>query len=392
MRDAYRKAMDEILLSNEADAKIRQELFCAQVLRQKKSAGKRSGKALLRAAVAVTAILLLAVTVYAAGTRIYMIVTRERDNHASVNFEESVQSKPEIPLIVEVPAGEEQEMTVYEAQYQFPRELSDSYVELGYWLPECIPEGYEQTFISDRAYDSQTILYGNAAGNEIRYEYAKPSGFGGVTMYGVISEETVVIGESEGVLFRKTYGSSLFWTREAEGLGFWLSADDPAVDLVEMAQSVAACEPFRSEQADANTAAALEQLGDYNPAWLPDGFEERDAAGIPIPEDGWYGYIRKFYTDYATNRELCLSYEPFVIPADVNESEPAAYFVQIQTSEERTDVVTEETLVNEMTAVICINPRTNAVHWLDEEQGLMFTVSSASVSVEELLHIAESVE
>ena len=81
-----------------------------------------------------------------------------------------------------------------------------------------------------------------------------------------------------------------------------------------------------------------------------------------------------------------------MIPADVNESEPAAYFVQIQTSEERTDVVTEETLVNEMTAVIRINPRTNAVHWLNEEQGLMFTVSSASVSVEELLHIAESVE
>ena len=391
MNNAYRSAMDEIQLSPEADARIRQEIFCSQALRQGKTAGKRQGKTLLRAAAAVAAVLLLAVTVYAAGARIYMRITREQNDRTSVTFEETERKETETAVLRDLLAETEQELTVYEAQYQFPREEPGVFIELGYWLPEYIPEGYEETFVSDRAYGSQTILYGNEAGNEIRFEYAKPSGFGGVTMYGVVSEETVMIGESEGVLFRKTSGSSLCWTRESEGIGFWLSADDSAVDLVEMAQSVTACEPFRSERADADTAAALEQLGDFCPAWLPDGFEERETVGVPIPEDGWYGYVRRFYTDYAANEEICLSYEPFTLPPDAAETDPDAYFVQIQTSEERPDVVTEEITVNSMTGVIRVNPRSNAVHWLDAERKLMFTVSSASVAVEELLQAAESI-
>ena len=193
------------------------------------------------------------------------------------------------------------------------------------------------------------------------------------------------------MLFRKTAGSSLFWLREADGIGFWLSTDDPAVDLAEMARSVEACEPFRSEEADALTAEAMAQLGDFRPAWLPEGFEERETVGRPVPEGGWYGYVRRFYTDYATNREICLDYEPFVLPPEHADTDSESYFVEIHTSEERSDVVTEAVMVNGMTGIIRVDPNANAVHWLDAERELSFSVSSATVSVEELLQLVEGV-
>ena len=395
MTERYKRAMEQVTLPAEADERILAELVRADALRNRedpnmKHYGKKTIWAVLVAA-AVTA--LLAATVYAVGGRIKMKITRGRQEEQKVSVElvQTDRTQNEQILLEEKLTETEQEMSVYEAQYQFPKEDPGAYIELGDWKPSEIPAGYEESFVSDRAYGAQVILYENEDGEEIRFEYAKPSGFGGVTMYGIIAEETVDIGGSEGKLFRRTQGGSLFWLREADGIGFWLSTDDPAVDLVEMARSVAACEPFRSEEADALTAEALAQLGDFCPEWLPEGFEEREYVGCPVPEDGWYGYVRRFYTDYATNRELCLDYEPFVLPPEVEGNDPEAYFVEIHTSEERPDVVTEAVSVNGMTGVIRVSPTANAVHWLDAERELSFSVSSSTVSVEELLKIAENV-
>ena len=55
-------------------------------------------------------------------------------------------------------------------------------------------------------------------------------------------------------------------------------------------------------------------------------------------------------------------------------------------------MVTEEVSVNGMTGIIRVSPGANAVHWLDAERGLSFSVSSSTVSVEELLQLAESVQ
>lgn len=135
----------------------------------------------------------------------------------------------------------------------------------------------------------------------------------------------------------------------------------------------------------------MKQLGDYSPAWLPDGFEERETVGTPVPEDGWYGYVRRFYTEYESGREIYLSYEPFRIPEDVQQTDSDAYFVQIHTSELRQDVVTEKVTVNGLTGVVRVDPNSNAVYWLDTEHGLMFSVASSTVTVEELQQLAKSV-
>ena len=391
MMERYRKAMEELTLRPEADAKIRHEIFCAQTVR---SAPKRNDgrKRPVRVMAAVAAVLLLAVTGYAVSGKIRMEITRDssEEQKVSVTFEEPTGGEDESGQLKDMIGVAGQTQSVYEAQYSFPKEAPGTYIELGYWLPEWIPAGYEQTFVSDRAYGSQTVLYGNEAGNEIRYEYAKPSGFGGVTMYGVVSEETVQIGESEGVLFRKTVGSSLFWLREADGIGFWLSTDDPAVDLVEMARSVAACEPFRSEEADAQTVAAINQLGDFSLTWLPEGFEKRDTAGCPIPEDGWYGYVRIFYTDKSTNREAVLSYEPFSLPPEAAGQDPAEYFRSLHNEEAHVNTVIEEVSVNGLVGMVHVSKKGNAVYWLDAENGLQFLLSSTHLTVEELLQMAES--
>lgn len=395
MTEEYKRAMEEVRLSPEADARILAELVRADALRKQedpkvKHYGNKIVRAVLAAAVMIA---LLAATAYAVGGRIAMRITRNRqdERQVSVEFEQTDRTQPAKAPLQERPAEADGELSVYEAQYQFPKEDPGAYIELGYWKPTEIPAGYEESFLSDRAYGAQVILYENEAGEEIRFEYAKPSGFGGVTMYGVVSEETVDIGGCEGTLFRKTQGGSLFWLQEMYGIGFYLTSFDPSVDLVAMARSVVICEPYGSPETDENTEAALLQLGSYNAAWLPEGFTERDIMGCPVPEDGWYGYVRRFYTDKAANREAVLWYEPFVIPPDAETADPAAHFRSIHNEDAHVATTIDEASVNGLVAMIHVARDMNSIHWLDTEHGLEFGISSAALSVEELLQMAESV-
>lgn len=395
MTERYKRAMEQVTLPAEADERILAELVRADALRNREDPNmKHYGKNIVRAvlvAAAVTA--LLAATVYAVGGRIKMKITRGRQEEQKVSVElvQTDRTQNEQILLEEKLTETEQEMSVYEAQYQFPKEDPGAYIELGDWKPSEIPAGYEESFLSDRAYGAQVILYENEDGEEIRFEYAKPSGFGGVTMYGVISEETVDIGGSEGRLFRRTQGGSLFWLREIDGIGFYLTSFDPDVDLIAMARSVSRCDPYGSAEADANTEAALLQLGDYSAAWLPQGFTERDIMGVPVPEGGWYGYVRRFYTDKETNREAVFWYEPFVVPPDAAAQDANEHFRSIHNEDAHVATTIDEASVNGHVAMIHVAPAMNSIHWLDAEQGLEFGISSSALTVEELVQMAESV-
>ena len=215
--------------------------------------------------------------------------------------------------------------------------------------------------------------------------------FGELTMYGIIAEETVDIGGSEGRLFRRTQGGSLFWLREIDGIGFYLTSFDPDVDLIAMARSVSRCDPYGSAEADANTEAALLQLGDYSAAWLPQGFSERDIMGVPVQEGGWYGYVRRFYTDKETNREAVFWYEPFVVPPDAAAQDANEHFRSIHNEDAHVATTIDEASVNGHVAMIHVAPAMNSIHWLDAEQGLEFGISSSALTVEELVQMAESV-
>ena len=116
--------------------------------------------------------------------------------------------------------------------------------------------------------------------------------------------------------------------------------------------------------------------------------EEDSFTGWPL-ENGWYAYVRRWYFDKETGKELFFSYETYVsddtftleelAQMHIGSSEPAqAYTIQ--------GCPAAGAVVGELA------PHSEVV-WIQgtQENGLSFLLSSADYSVEELVQIAESV-
>ena len=360
MIEEYRKTMDQISLSDAADRRILDALLRAadkEVVPMKKETKKRISRAAFAALAAAAALLLTA-----AG---WMIVSRVRTR---------VDTWGEY------------------AQVDFQR-TDEDYIELGSWYPEAIPEGYENTFISDTQMGSQRLVFTNAAGQSFDLVVQK-AGPGGEMVMRPVSQETVDIDGAEGTLYRCAGDGGgeyqvLAWTKEERGLGFFMSSEDMALDLPAVARSV-------REQADALTPTnagkldeARAQLGDYRPTALPAAYELSDAAGVPVPEGSRYGYVRYWYTDRAENATLYFTYEPFALdPAD-----PIGVETQILHALGDADDV-EYLEICGLPGGISHKCGVTDLVWVDREQGLRFELCNnpTKLSDEDLLAVANSVE
>ena len=116
----------------------------------------------------------------------------------------------------------------------------DAKPELGFYYPECIPDGYTKVFVSEYDNRMQTVVYENPQGAELRYIYETAGEGGQVSFENIRSEETVDINGSSGTLYTLSDSSRiLLWTNDAAGIGFTLTATDKNIDLIKMATSVA---------------------------------------------------------------------------------------------------------------------------------------------------------
>lgn len=116
----------------------------------------------------------------------------------------------------------------------------DAKPELGFYYPECIPDGYTKVFVSEYNNRMQTVVYENPQGAELRYIYETAGEGGQVSFENIRSEETVDINGSSGTLYTLSDSSRiLLWTNDAAGIGFTLTATDKNIDLIKMAASVA---------------------------------------------------------------------------------------------------------------------------------------------------------
>ena len=113
----------------------------------------------------------------------------------------------------------------------------DAKLELGFYYPECIPDGYTKVFVSEYDNRMQTVVYENPQGAELRYIYETAGEGGQVSFENIRSEETVDINGSSGTLSDSS--RILLWTNDAAGIGFTLTATDKDIDLIKMAASVA---------------------------------------------------------------------------------------------------------------------------------------------------------
>ena len=270
-------------------------------------------------------------------------------------------------------------------------EVADVYIELGSYYPQEIPDGYELTFVGDTAYQQQTIRYENADGNIIRFTIYLPHHAANAEIYDIVKKTDVLVDGHAGILYEQASGHrTLVWTDPAQGFGFELYASDGAVDILSMARSTAEGEsltPSRSHK----TVEAIAELGDFDPSYLPDGFEEENVMGSPIADGGgWYSYVRKWYVNKEENTRIYFEYETYNIIEEDGYKDDAkticSFFIP------GCDILKGITVVDEVEINGMYGLATgNHIAWADPKTHRIFHLTSEDILDDELLKVAQSI-
>lgn len=326
-----------------------------EILGYKKTTAKKQNikplrRVLLIAAI-VAAFLALSVTAYAIASRLFM----------------SRQA-----------LDESTEPGIDQVTYNF-EPATDEFIDCKHWMPSMIPGDYELDFVSDyfEYNGSQNIRYKNSSGKRIEFMYGKPGPGMSITFDNVISEEDVSIAENTGVLTRTASYNSLLWINDAAGYAFTLTCTDTELDIIAIAESVVGLdEPVTATNAN-NTANAIASIGDYKPSYLPDGYGENGYYGRPN------NYVRRYYVNKETNRNINFSYELYVLEDGIenNAENVLVLFADGEAVE-----------VNGLPGVLEVNNFGATVHWVDTGKSLVFTLYTDDVQPDELLKVAESVK
>ena len=271
--------------------------------------------------------------------------------------------------------------------------VKDVYVELGDFYPQVIPDGYTMTFVSNGApLESQLIWYENEAGNYIYFRIMVGNSASDVEIYHIENKENVTINGNTGILYHQENGfRTLVWADEKEGYGFALKTDDVAVDLLAMARSTAEGEPLVPTRSE-STVKALEQLGDFCPAYLPEGYEENGVIGSPLDEGGgWYSYVNKYYVNKAENTSIYFEYQTYVIDTEAGYTDDARtvcyFFIPDGHLVQMGQTVGEETEVGGMFGIATETD----IAWADPEGKIVYHMFSEDITGEELLKVARSI-
>ena len=283
------------------------------------------------------------------------------------------------------------EEKVYEGEKVTFEEVHDTFVELGHYYPQQIPDGYELTFVSSGTpLQNREIRYENGSGGMIRFDLYLGDPASCVEVFEIEEKTELTVNGLPGILYvQKGERRTLVWADEDLGYGFVLRVNDPAVDILPMAESVAegeALKPTHSEE----TRKALEELGDYSPKYLPAGYEELEVQGWPIMEDGWYSYVRKWYVNKAENKTIYFEYETYKIVTEdgyTDDAKTAASFYIPGYVSRREEIVAEDVEISGMVGI----QSDNHIAWADDTTHQVFHLYSEDVSGEELLKVAQSV-
>lgn len=267
----------------------------------------------------------------------------------------------------------------------------DVYLELGSVYPQSIPEGYTYRFVSDAAYGRQTIHYENGAGNYLTYQICLGGPGETVDILEIVKEEAVDINGIQGVLYTQKNGQIILWADENQGFGFLIMTDDSQVNLPDMARSVAGGEPLPPTRSN-STQKALEELGDFVPGILPEGYEEETVLGCPLEEGGgWYSYVRKFYVNKTQNTRIYFEYETYAIDTEsgyVDNAETACSFYIPGCDALSGSIVGQRMEIDGMFAL----SSGSDIAWADTERHVVFHLSSKDITPEELLEVAKSIQ
>ena len=281
--------------------------------------------------------------------------------------------------------------TAYEGERITFDQMHNVFIALPNYYPQQIPEGYTMTFVSnDAPLQQRVIYYENKAGHRIQYWLIVGNPGTSIEIYGIEQKIGVKVNGLPGILYeQKGDMRTLAWIDEKQGYGFALRAEDEAVDLLAMAQSTAEGAPLKPTHND-KTLQALEELGDFSPEYLPEGFEEYAVAGYPLMEGSWYSYVRKWYVNREENKLIYFEYETYALPngawaGSEAKTASAAFIPGYHSSKGK--IPHEEIQVDGMFGLMT----DRHAAWADPEKDRVFHLYSKDVSSGELLKVAKSI-
>lgn len=297
--------------------------------------------------------------------------------------------------ILKVGTAEVQKEDLIESAQVFEGEMvsfegtQDVFIALGTYYPQEIPEGFAVTFVSnDAPLQNQVIHYENDAGDMIKYRLYRSGPASNIEIYGIEKKTDVRINGQPGILYeQKGGGRTLVWVNKRQGFGFALQTDNTSVDLLAMAESTAEGEPLTPSYTE-ETKQALEELGDFAPAYLPEGYSELAVAGFPLSGD-WYSYVRKWYVNQRENALIYFEYESYVIVTEDGYTDDARTVCSFHIPGYhilRNEVVGEEVTVGGMFGIA----DEEDIAWADPETHRVFHLHSEDITGAELLKVAQS--
>lgn len=267
-------------------------------------------------------------------------------------------------------------------------EVHDVFIELGAYYPQKIHEGYSMTFISEGApLSQQEIVYENDEGYVIIFRIYIGDAASNVEVYRIVSKTDVTINGQPGILYEQENNNrTLVWVNERQGYGFYLSSDDMDVDLLTMAESTASGEPLVPSRSE-KTVQALEELGDYSPSYLPEGYEEQGVMGSPLEDGGgWYSYVRKYYVNKTENASIYFEYESYTTETPEDEQTICDYKIP-QYGPNGEEIIGQETEICGMYGLTSERD----IAWIDPENKVIYHLHSEDVTGETLLQVAQSI-
>lgn len=267
--------------------------------------------------------------------------------------------------------------------------VKDVFLELGTYYPQRIPEGYTATLISnDAPLQNQVIRYENNSGKSIEYHIYIGGPASSVEIYDITQKTNVTVNGLQGILYNQIGNRrTLVWISEKEGYGFTLQVNDPAVDILAIAESTGKGEPLVPTH-NGKTLQALKELGDFDPEYLPEGFEELNVQGWPL-EGNWYAYMRKWYVNKSENTYITFNYETYIIDTGSGYTDDARTACSFRIPGYhilKDETVGEEIEINGMFGIVTDKD----IAWADPKTHIVFHLHSEDITGEELLKVAQS--
>lgn len=363
--DTFCRTWDRVTLSPEADTRIRQTLICPDKKCAPITKVRKLPKLVLAA---VLSILTLAVTAGAIAVA-RLELTVQEDHTAVFNQYDILIS---------------------------PWEGSDTHLD--FWYPETLPEDFAPVYVSDPRESNRSILFRNTQGDRLELTYCTASVQTlGSTRGSSQTATDITINGTEGYRFDHdrpeelglTACTLLCWTAPDKNVAFSLEyrgISNIAPDLLTIAESIAP----QAEPLTPSLYEALETFGDWRITALPENYVYDRARchylEALLEEKHPFVVYQTFLSEDGIGGVISLQYHP--IPSQ----ETPASALETVTAYFRDDRVPASINGSLGYYVNSTKAAANHLYWVNEDAGLIFTLTAEGLPMQEAITLAESTE